>query len=387
MLVICEECGRKYQVDPSKIKGGHAKVKCKACNHVFIVKKEENIPPPIPDEETTQLRTDPPPGTGEAGDDEISQDENREVNKPQGPAGITDTPQRRLGMRAKMFILFFVIPLLLMSAAGLFHLRGVKQLSVLITNESAHIVKNLAEQIIAEKADSVAAQVQLYLLAHPNLKKEEFNNHEEFKKIAVQRVGETGYTALYELPGKDGVWRTWAHVNSKIIGIDMSNLKKPLGKYFAGFWRIFTGVKGNKPSKGYYNWKDKDGRIRPKFMVCKPVEGTRYVVAATTYLDEFTRPLKELEERAQQVTTNIRNTSMAIMAAALFLIAAVVSLYGHRLASRIKTLTDIAERISVGELDAEVDVRSKDELGDLAEAISRMQESIKLSIERLRRRR
>jgi HAMP domain-containing protein len=41
----------------------------------------------------------------------------------------------------------------------------------------------------------------------------------------------------------------------------------------------------------------------------------------------------------------------------------------------------------VGDMDAEVNVQSKDELGDLSEAINRMQASIRLSIERLRRRR
>ena len=381
MLVICEECGRRYQVDPSKIKGERAKVKCKACNHVFIVKKQENTSLSLAAEEITKMPTDLPPEVKEP------EEEKKDEGTRKGAVEVPKPSQQRLGLRVKMIILFFLIPLLLMTAAGVFHLKGVKELSVLITNESSHIVKGLAEQIIEEKARAVATQIQLYLLAYPNLKKEEFNNHEEFKKIAVQKVGKTGYTALYELPDKEGIWRTWAHINPKIIGIDMSKLKKPLGKYFAGFWKVFTGVRGNRPSKGYYNWKDQDGEIRPKFMVCAPVEGTRYVVAATTYLDEFTRPLKELEVRAQQVTADIRNTSMGIMAVALFLMAAVVSLYGHRLTTRIKTLTDLAERISVGELDAEVDIKSKDELGDLAEAISRMQESIRISIERLRRRR
>jgi hypothetical protein len=46
----------------------------------------------------------------------------------------------------------------------------------------------------------------------------------------------------------------------------------------------------------------------------------------------------------------------------------------------------LKERILVGELGAEVGIKSKDEIGDLADATSRMQDSIRLSIERLRRR-
>ncbi|MBW2118611.1 MAG: HAMP domain-containing protein, partial [Deltaproteobacteria bacterium] len=196
-----------------------------------------------------------------------------------------------------------------------------------------------------------------------------------------------GYTALYELPDSNGVWRTWAHANPKIIGIDMSKLKKPLGRNFPGFWRVYSGVKGGKESKGYYTWKDKDGSVRDKFMVCTPVEGTRYIVAATTYLDEFTMPIKDVEARAKKQAVETRNIIFAILAGTIILIGIIVSLYGHSLTGRIKSLTNTADRISLGELDAEIEIKSKDEIGDLAEAIARMQDSIRLSIERLRRRR
>jgi HAMP domain-containing protein len=44
-----------------------------------------------------------------------------------------------------------------------------------------------------------------------------------------------------------------------------------------------------------------------------------------------------------------------------------------------------ANRISVGELSVEITKPSQDEIGELADAITRMQDSIRLSIERLRR--
>ena len=167
----------------------------------------------------------------------------------------------------------------------------------------------------------------------------------------------------------------------------MSRLSKSLGKNFPGFWKVYTGVKGGKESRGYYNWQDKDGKVRAKFMVCVPVRGTRYVVAATSYLDEFTAPVKKLEMKGKLLTNRVKNLSIAILVGTLILIALIVSIYGHILTSRIKSLTELAERISVGELDAELQIKATDEIGDLAEAISRMQESIRLSIERLRKRR
>ena len=68
------------------------------------------------------------------------------------------------------------------------------------------------------------------------------------------------------------------------------------------------------------------------------------------------------------------------------MIGVIVAMYARRLSGKIRTLTDVAERISIGEMDAEIQVASKDEIGELAEAIQRMQESIRLSIDRLRRR-
>jgi methyl-accepting chemotaxis protein len=164
-------------------------------------------------------------------------------------------------------------------------------------------------------------------------------------------------------------------------------LKKPLGKNFPGFWKIFSGIKGKRESRGYYTWQDKDKRFRDKFMVCTPVQGTRYVIAATTYMDEFTLPMQNLEAQARELKEKSRYVAIGIVGATLLLILLVVSVYGHRLSGRIRSMTEVAERISVGDLDIEIESTSRDEIGELSEAISRMQESIRLSIERLRRRR
>ena len=111
------------------------------------------------------------------------------------------------------------------------------------------------------------------------------------------------------------------------------------------------------------------------------------MVAATTYMDEFTGPVKRMQARAKELTDRARLITWAVLGITLLLIGLIVSVYGHRLAGKIKSLTDVADRISVGELGMEVKTTSRDEIGELAEAIARMQDSIRLSIERLRRRR
>jgi predicted Zn finger-like uncharacterized protein len=380
MIVICEECGKKYQIDPSRIKGSGAKVKCPACGNIMHISKPATKPvdkgPPgwPPEQPLAAIRPEPAP------------EPEKKEERPKEVAFI-EKKKKGIGLRAKIFLLFFVLPIVFIISAGLLYLQQLNALSSLITGESTKMVTHLGEQIIAEKARSVASQVRLFLASHPNLEKKDFNNDEVFRKIAVQKVGLTGYTALHAVPDKDGIWRNWGHTNPNIVAIDMSTLKGPMGVNFPGFWKVFSAGKDGKESSGYYTWQEKDRSFRDKYMVCAPVTGTPYYIAATTYLDEFTKPVQAMEARAKEISTRTRNTVFGILGGTLILIGLVVALYGRLLTSRIRSLTDVAERISVGDMDAEIKVTSKDELGDLAEAIGRMQESIRLSIERLRRRR
>jgi methyl-accepting chemotaxis protein len=71
-------------------------------------------------------------------------------------------------------------------------------------------------------------------------------------------------------------------------------------------------------------------------------------------------------------------TALAVILIAWFL--------GRAIGTPIKKLTEVAEKISVGDMGAEINIKSRDEIGNLAEAIMRMQDSLRLAIERLRRR-
>jgi predicted Zn finger-like uncharacterized protein len=378
MIIICEECGKKYRIDPSKIKGQAASFKCRACTHLIVVSKPE--PPPA------QSEIDARP-TLESITTTIDNRSTAVTSEARQAAQKARRRSKGIGLRAKMLLLFMVVPIILMAGASLLYLWQLESISDLLTRESSRFVNQMAEEKIADISVGVAKQCELYLLSHPEIIREDFNEDMGFKTLAVQKVGMTGYTALYELPGSDGVWRTWAHVNKKIISIDMSKLKKPLGRNFPGFWKVYTGVREGKKSQGYYTWQDKDGKFRDKFMVCTPISGTRFVVAATTYMDEFTGPVKLMQSRAKALTDRARLITWAVLGITLLLIGLIVTVYGHRLTGKIKSLTHVADRISVGELEMEVKTTSTDEIGELAEAIARMQDSIRLSIERLRRRR
>ncbi|MDP3283555.1 MAG: HAMP domain-containing protein [Desulfobacterales bacterium] len=291
-------------------------------------------------------------------------------------------------MRCNMILLFFVLPIIIVAAAGILYLQQMSSLSNLLTEQSAESVKEMSEDLVKEKARATAKQINMYLSSHPELNKEDFSYEMNFRLIAVQKVGVTGYTCLYSIPDEQGVSSLWVHPNAKLIGVDLPKvMQKALGKEYQRWWTIYEGAYKGQESYGYYIWKDADGALREKFMVCSPVEGTPYVVAATATYDEFTRPIKVMETRAQKLIGNAKYIISAIIIGTIILIGLIVSIYGNLLVNKIRSLTDLAQRISIGDLDAEVGIKSKDEIGDLYDAIVRMQESIRLSMERLRRRR
>ncbi len=41
MLVICEECAKKYNVDEKQIKGDRARFTCQKCGNTIIVHKKD----------------------------------------------------------------------------------------------------------------------------------------------------------------------------------------------------------------------------------------------------------------------------------------------------------------------------------------------------------
>jgi len=122
-------------------------------------------------------------------------------------------------------------------------------------------------------------------------------------------------------------------------------------------------------------------------MYCAPVRGANLVVAATTYLDEFFGPINELEKTAVKQQSSIMFYILIVSIGLLLYMVIFSYIYARSMTKPILHLADVADRISVGDLDAEVNVKTSDEIMILAEAISRMQKSLKSAIVRLREKR
>jgi HAMP domain-containing protein len=113
---------------------------------------------------------------------------------------------------------------------------------------------------------------------------------------------------------------------------------------------------------------------------------TRMTEAKISLSEDSIQPVTALRTRSQSLVGQVKTTIAIILSITLLIIGAAVSIFACRLTAKVRSLTDAADRISIGELEVDIPVYSKDEFGKLAEAISRMQDSIRLSIERLKRR-
>jgi len=94
VIVICEECGRKYRVDPERILGRAAGFSCRACGHPIRVVKPAAAAVPSGPERIDTTAPEPP-----------------------GPPPFRNSG---IGLRAKAWLIWFTAPVLVLAGtAGL----------------------------------------------------------------------------------------------------------------------------------------------------------------------------------------------------------------------------------------------------------------------------
>jgi HAMP domain-containing protein len=307
--------------------------------------------------------------------------------------GMGLLPRLILGVFIPILLAFLIIGNILFLSVnfGPFQLKSMKDigfgslsdLSAASVKESTASLNKLGERVIQEKAQDVAKQIEIFLKSQQKAPLSSLNHNPKLREIAVQKVGETGYTAVH-----DNRAINHFHANPQIVGTDLHQLATKLPE----FWKILeAGLTG--PASGYYNWKDSDGSIRAKFMYTAPVQGTSLIVAATTYIDEFSKPAKAIIEKMNQIektysaqyNSRFRTFSLIVLIDLLVLLV-VIFLYSSSIIRPIRYLSDVADKISMGDLKTTIDVKAKGEVAVLAESVERMQTSVKAAIERLQRR-
>ena len=255
-----------------------------------------------------------------------------------------------------------------------------------LNKDAEHNLQKLGETIIQSKARDVAKQIEIYFRMHPNTDIKNMRKDPLFMELAIQKVGNTGYTAIVE--AHTGIFRV--HPNSKLNDQDTKTLAKKLPSW----WKIVENGISGVETAGYYDWREPDGSIREKFLAVAPVKvplkGATMTVSATTYIDEFSIPIADMRNKADIITNTYRLYIDRIsffftIAASVFIFLTFCGTYylGRREAMRyILPLTQLSENVhKLGEGKWNVTVQDniiqrEDEIGVMAQSFSRM--SLKL---------
>jgi serine phosphatase RsbU (regulator of sigma subunit) len=254
--------------------------------------------------------------------------------------------------------------------------------------DGTRILEVVGEERIQQKALDVAEQVKLYFsgrfIANPQF----LSADPELAAIALQTVGETGYTCLYEK--ETGIMRI--HPDLQLVNYDMHGWKDQLPSW----WKIFEPSLDGTDSSGYYEWKDANGRIGEKYMYMTAVAGTPYMIAASIYVDEISRPILLMQNRVSvetaETTDNLQTTIhdtrtffIVIFVIVLLVVIGTVIWLSSTITRPIKALAAGSKVIGQGNLDYKVEVHSGDELEDLADSFNRMTSELQKYTSDLRR--
>jgi PAS domain S-box-containing protein len=247
--------------------------------------------------------------------------------------------------------------------------------------------EDLGRTIIQTKAEDAAKQIEIFLKFNPQAGLPDLQSSEYFRHIAMQDVGDTGYTCLYE--AGSGIMRI--HPNPALVDRNMSFLAEKLPSW----WAIFQPTLSGTEVSGYYDWIEPDGSIRQKYMTMTPIgekyQGKTLMMAATTYIDEFSAPIQAMKHKAGEISRNYRNfvARQALVVGgivAIVLVATFTGVYllGRRSALRhmlpIVELANAARRFGRGEWEIEDDhamLTREDEIGELAQSFHNMRVQVK----------
>ncbi len=267
-----------------------------------------------------------------------------------------------------IFLLISILPLVMAGGAGFYHINKASNTAIEITTKS---LRNQAERNVDRITQKVANFIDLYVnrfAQGENYSSLQYNP--DFTSLAVQTIGESGYTFL--LLEKGGKLKTFVHPNPKMLNKQLSKLD----------------IKGitRAASKAQKKGEDFKGYLGNQYCYIHHVHGLPFYVVSLISDEDINQSINQLQKEFASAKEEFLwqyNIGGLATGAIVFLLAL---LFTIRLVRPITQLTNVAEKISLGDLKTSIDISSNDEIGELADALRRMQSSLLKAVQRLQRR-
>ncbi len=279
-----------------------------------------------------------------------------------------------------VFLLISICPLILAGGVGYYHINKINKISI---KEAKSALEKLSKQLVEQKGYDVVKMIQFIIKQYKqreNFSWESLQNNPSFLTASIQTVGKTGYSAV--LMKKQNKIISFAHPNPQLMGVDLGFIAKKSNI----LWKVMQGPKpGERFASGYFKWKDANGKIADKYAITIPVPNTPLLVLVTIYTNEIDAPVNKMATMLHAEQKKFIMLYNAESAAVALIVLILAVLFATRLSRPVIHLTEVAEKISLGELKTPIRITSTDEIGDLADALRRMQSSLTKAIQRLRR--
>ncbi len=300
-----------------------------------------------------------------------------------------------MNFRKKLLLMMIglsLIPLLILGLVSILSLNGIEATTSSLVHEignksvdaSTTALNNLGEEIINQKSEDVAHQINIYLAAHPGKTLADLQKDPSFQALASQKVGETGYVAFFE---KKTLMSRF-HPNEQYLNYDFHQMKETLPEFYA----IAEKIKTQDASSGYYDWLEADGSIRQKYLAISSTDqptadGILLVVAATTYIDEFNAPAQEIEAYLTQENQNLIQTMQAAIASTIVLIIIIVVItvavilaigfiFSRSVTGPLTRAVEMIQEMVQGHLSMRLGLEQDDEIGILSREMDRFADNL-----------
>jgi methyl-accepting chemotaxis protein len=448
MDITCDACEKKYRVDETKMKGESAKVKCKACNNIMVITKptpapkeqafrlgdaaepELNRAPKIP-----QRYIEPSISSDEQADD---------LTKVSPP--FYSGQKVRFGLFGKIITVMLMVSLLPFAVFWRITLRETNE-SIRADTEAlmAQTALGLGNQVddwinnnvsilrLAAKLPEIISMVEqqqkpiletiqkqypwMYLVftvgvdgmnvaRSDDVPLKDYSDREYYKSIMM---------------GKNLSWQTLIGKTSQkpalVLAVPIKSANQTVGVMAAAMTvddiskNIATWKKGETgyaflvDEKGYVvSHPDKQYVATRKNLDSHPLIANYRKKGWTTITTRFNTAnghpalghvrsnnygwalaLQQDDSEVFSALNRVQKFALTLLGCTILLVSVIAWFSARAIVTPVMKLTDAAERMSLGELNVKIDIKSRDEIGLLAQAIGRMQTSLRLAMNRLRR--
>ena len=444
MRIECENCGKKYRIDEGKIKGQSVKLRCRACKNIMVVEK-----PAPKGEDLVDFGSIAASQQKDLPDtDSVMSSEGKPAETTSAGLGAETeaAPKKiRFGLFLKIVILMLIASLL---PLGVYWSITFNKTSDLFLENAETLmaqtglgVKNQVDEWIDKNVRALNTAARLPAMIAMDRKRQEpvlkaiqksypwmylvftvdpngFNTARSDGKPLKDYSDRQYYKGVMQ--GKKISWQTVIGKTSKKPALVMAVPILSAGR-IVGVMAMASTI--DDISKSVARWRhgstgfaflvDETGKVvshqRKSYVIQQKNLNTHPLIQAYRK-DKRAKTLQFKDEQGREVLGHVlgnqydwvlvvRQESQEIHeplkgVQQFFYILLIVTIlavfiiawfFARTVVKPIMTLTDIAERMSLGELDIKVDVNSKDEIGLLAQAVERMRISLNLAMSRLRR--